>query len=132
MIDRRIHLFTRRLAARKKRILDKVAQGKRLSMRETRSGDLIFSLIEVLPGDYTDYGGQVERWVDPDKGYPDCSNCRYFIRFGEGVAGDYGVCGNPKSHRAGKLTFEHQSGVDCFEDTSPADEQFMRKKGFWC
>ena len=124
-------MFNRRLAAKKKRILGKVAQGNRLSMQQIRDFDLLMSLVERLPGDYTDYGGQVERWADPNKGYPDCCNCRYLIRLDEGVCGDLGICGNPKSHRAGKLTFEHMAGVDCFEGTSPADERFMRKEGHW-
>ena len=100
-------------------------------MRQIRSSDLLGSLIEVLPGDYTDYGGEVERWADPNKDYPDCCNCRFFIGLGQGVIGDFGVCGNPKSHRAGKLTFEHMAGFGCFEDTSRADELYMRKEGHW-
>ena len=48
--------------------------------------------------------------------YNDCScGCTWFHIL-EGVRGmDWGVCFNPRSHRAGLLTFEHQ-GCDKFEE----------------
>jgi len=73
-----------------------------------------FNIVKILPTDYSDYGGGVERWKDVEGYYPDCaSGCRYWKRL-EGDAGyDWGVCTNPKSPRSGLLTWEHQAGVDC-------------------
>ncbi len=71
----------------------------------------------VLVRDAKDYGpwGDVERWSDPDAAYPDCSaDCKHAAWL-EGAAGsDWCVCTNPKSHRAGLLTFEHQ-GCQMFD-----------------
>lgn len=68
-----------------------------------------------LPTDYTDYGGDVERWKDGDN-YPDCScGCVWFTPLKGKLGADWGVCAKPNSPRAGLLTFEHQTGRDCFE-----------------
>ena len=55
-----------------------------------------------------DYGSLASR--DHDQPYnPQCSEGCWFYHTLEGLRGmDWGVCGNPKSHRAGLLTFEHQ------------------------
>lgn len=77
--------------------------------------DDLKKVLKVLPSDYSDYGGQIIRWSDPDKNYPDCSNgCKYFIALNGNLGYDWGVCSNPKSDRAGLLTWEHQAGMDCF------------------
>ncbi len=65
-----------------------------------------------LPEDYVPYGAN-ERWKDPDKSYPDCSGgCKHFYKLAARnkaeLGFDWGVCANPKSHRCGLLTFEHQ------------------------
>ena len=42
----------------------------------------------------------------------DCScGCKYFLDF----SGDWGVCANPDSIRAGLLTWEHQGCADGFK-----------------
>jgi len=67
--------------------------------------------------DYTPYGNE-ERWADENKAYPDCSGgCKWFYKLQDPnekalISCDWGVCANPKSHRCGLLTFEHQG---CFE-----------------
>lgn len=72
-------------------------------------------VLKILPTDYTDYGGKVKRWEDPNRTYPDCSNgCKFFVPLDSDLSNDWGVCSNPKSPRAGLLTWEHQAGVDCF------------------
>lgn len=72
-------------------------------------------VLKILPTDYACYGGEVIRWEDPNKNYPDCSNgCKYFVPLNGSLGNDWGVCSNPKSPRAGLLTWEHQTGVDCF------------------
>ena len=52
---------------------------------------------------------------------PDCSSgCRHFIPLEGEVGKDWGVCSEPRSPRAGLLTFEHM-GCSFFE-TDPEDE----------
>jgi hypothetical protein len=70
------------------------------------------SVLKILPTDYEDYGGEIKRWADPEKDYPDCSRgCKYVVKIDK----DWVVCTNPKSPRAGMLTWEHQAGFGCFE-----------------
>ena len=71
-----------------------------------------WSIVKVLPSDYKDYGGEVERWADGDD-YPDCScGCKWFWA----LDADWGVCTKPDAPRAGLLTWEHQTGRGCFEN----------------
>lgn len=77
------------------------------------------SLCRILDTDYSDYGGKITRWLDPDYNYRDCSHgCKFFIRLhdekSKGCNFDYGVCTNPKSKRCGLLTYENQAGYGCF------------------
>jgi hypothetical protein len=79
------------------------------------------------PGDY-------RPWGDVERGgrggwHPDCSSgCRHYLALedvgDERLSADWGVCINPKSHRYGLLTFEHQ-GCPAFEaeETTAADEE---------
>ena len=76
----------------------------------------LLSIMRVLPTDYSDFGGTVERWADPDKNYPDCSvGCKWAEWLKGRLGADWCVCTNPNSPRAGLLTFEHMTGADCFE-----------------
>jgi len=76
----------------------------------------LLSLAPVLPTDYMDYGGQVERWKDRDDSYPDCSSgCKWFVGLAGRLGADWGVCAKRGAPRAGLLTFEHQTGHGCFE-----------------
>jgi hypothetical protein len=73
---------------------------------------LLWEACKKLPEDY-DPWGQNERWSDPTRSYPDCSNgCRFAYwleaRDKQPIGMDWCVCGNPVSHRYGLLTFEHQ------------------------
>lgn len=69
--------------------------------------------VKRLPTDYSDYGGDVKRWENPNEDYPDCaSGCRWWIP----LDSDWGVCNNSNSPRAGLLTFEHQAGKGCFKN----------------
>lgn len=83
--------------------------------------EVLLSITKRLATDYTDYGGQVERWQHPEDFYPDCSSgCRYYRRLVDTSSSfkedsDWGVCTNPRSPRAGLLTFEHQAGHGCYE-----------------
>jgi hypothetical protein len=74
--------------------------------------DILRTIVKRLPEDYDPWGTN-ERWKDPDKSYPDCSGgCKHYYelkdRDNETLGADWGVCANPKSHRCGLLTFEHQ------------------------
>jgi len=41
----------------------------------------LFRVLKILPTDYQEYGGEVKRWGDLEKDYPDCSRgCKYFIK----------------------------------------------------
>lgn len=68
-----------------------------------------------LAEDYEPWGNV--SWYDapPDEARSDCSaGCKFFVTLGGERGADWGVCANPKSHRAGRLTFEHQ-GCRAFE-----------------
>jgi len=78
--------------------------------------DPLWQVLKRLPTDYFDYGGEIKRWEDPNKDYPDCSGgCKHFCPLEDELGYDWGVCSNPNSPRAGLLTWEHQAGVGCFE-----------------
>jgi hypothetical protein len=85
--------------------------------------DDCWKLCHLLPGDYTPWGQ-----VDRDSGeydhlpYADCSGgCQYFLPLDDALGlGDWGVCANPKSHRRGLLTFEHQGCHKC--DVGPDED----------
>jgi hypothetical protein len=90
-------------------------------MRNTHS--ILFSVLKILPTDYEEYGGEVKRWADPQKDYPDCSRgCKHFVKLEGDLGYDWGVCSNPNSPRAGMLTWEHQTGVNCFEKEDEGTE----------
>jgi hypothetical protein len=75
----------------------------------------LLGIMKVLPTDYADRGGTIERGHG-DETYPDCSSgCRWAVWLGGPFADDWCVCANPKSPRLGLLTFEHQTGYGCFE-----------------
>jgi hypothetical protein len=76
----------------------------------------LFKVLKILPTDYFEYGGEIDRWKYSDKNYPDCSGgCKYFTPLAEDLGFDWGVCANPNGPRAGLLTWEHQAGFDCYE-----------------
>jgi hypothetical protein len=73
--------------------------------------DELWKVAKCLPTDFEPYGLR----PDDERG-ADCScGCKFFHEL-EGSRGmDWGVCGNPKSPRAGLLTFEHM-GCKFFEE----------------
>ncbi len=80
--------------------------------------DELWAVCKLDVEDYEPYG-KVDRDVAAEKyGAGDCSSgCRWFLEL-EGERGsDWGVCGSPRSHRKGLLTFEHQ-GCRAFEADS--------------
>jgi hypothetical protein len=84
----------------------------------------LFKALKILPTDYEEYGGEVKRWADSQKDYPDCSRgCKHFVKLEGDLGYDWGVCSNPSSPRAGMLTWEHQTGVNCFEKEDEGTER---------
>ena len=76
----------------------------------------LFAILKALPTDYEEYGGQIKRWEDNEKDYPDCSRgCKHFLKLDGSLGNDWGVCANPNGPRKGLLTWEHQCGIGCFE-----------------
>ena len=72
--------------------------------------DKLLKVVRKLETDYEPYGT-----VELDDS--DCScGCRHFITLAGNANESWGVCANPKSPRAGLLTFEHQ-GCTEFEPT---------------
>ena len=83
----------------------------------------LFKVLKVLPTDYKEYGGVVERWADEELAYPDCScGCKFFIELSEPYSLDWGVCVKSRAPRAGLLTWEHQAGFGCFEQDEKDDQ----------
>jgi len=81
-----------------------------------RSHEALRKIVKKLPQDYDPWGKLTEdkrgdRWADCSSG------CRFYIPL-EHHGADWGVCCNPKSHRSGLLTFEHQ-GCLKFQATPP-------------
>jgi hypothetical protein len=75
----------------------------------------LFERRTILPTDYADYGGKIERWKG-DGPHGDCScGCRWARWLAGGLGGDWCVCARPDGPRFGLLTFEHQAGHGCFE-----------------
>jgi hypothetical protein len=74
----------------------------------------MFARRVVLPSDWTDYGGTVERWVNGTGA--DCScGCIHARWLAGALGGDWCICARPGGPRFGLLTFEHQAGHGCFE-----------------
>jgi hypothetical protein len=83
--------------------------------------DHLFTVLTVLPTDYTGYGGEVDRealWA-ADQEAPDCScGCRWALELPKPLNYDWLVCVKPGGPRRGLLTWEHMAGVGCFEPES--------------
>jgi hypothetical protein len=68
-----------------------------------QSDEALEMVLKMLRTDFEPYG-MLER-----DGHSDCSgNCRWYHVLASRRGADWGVCANPKSPRAGLLTFEHQ------------------------
>ena len=70
----------------------------------------LLRIVKALPTDYAPWGDASHEDHDGD-----CSSGCIYYRKLEGMLGmDWGICMNPRSPRAGLLTFEHQGGSGCF------------------
>lgn len=70
-----------------------------------------WNVVRVLPTDYHDFGGRIERFAHPEEFYPECKNCRFFKKINEE---GWGICISVDAPRSGLLTYESQAGFDCF------------------
>jgi len=87
----------------------------------------LLDAVACLPTDYTPWGA-VERWSDEGAHYPDCSSgCKHACALQGELGYDWVVCTNIKSPRFGKLTFEHQAGVGCYEPITETEIQMLSK-----
>lgn len=76
--------------------------------------NLFWSVVEKVPQDYEPYGTTLREGSD-------CScGCIWFLPL-KCLPNDWGVCTNKRSHRVGKLTFEHQ-GCSKFVNKKYNDE----------
>ena len=58
----------------------------------------LFTVLRILPTDYTDYGGKFVRWEKDDEGYPDCScGCKWAAWPGEPFGSGWCVCTKPRA-----------------------------------
>jgi len=80
----------------------------------------LWEICKTLPEDYEPYGSGSRE--EGDRWYGDCScGCKYYLPLEGKLGADWGVCHNPKSHRCGLLTFEHQ-GCQHFEFDKSSEE----------
>jgi hypothetical protein len=74
-----------------------------------RLHDLLHLVCIHRPTDFAPYGIRQREAAD-------CScGCKHFMTLAGDLGADWGVCANPRSPRAGLLTFEHQ-GCEFFEE----------------
>jgi len=79
----------------------------------------LLKIVKTFPEDYSPWGN-LDRFKNEDVYYPDCScGCKHFKPLAGKLGCDWGVCGNPESHRCGLLTFEHQGCREFVVDDSP-------------
>lgn len=99
------HVATFRARARSK-LEEAVIAGNGKSALHWR---LLAEVVGLDPRDWDGYG-LLDRWAEHYEGSSgDCSSgCRFYVPLDGELGPDWGVCTNPASHRAGKLTFEHQ------------------------
>src|ERR1700677_29567 len=74
----------------------------------------LWKVCQRKPGDYEPYGKHNRLTATrPVLILSDCSGgCKWYHTLSGPAALDWGVCGNPRSHRVGLLTFEHQGCVE--------------------
>ena len=78
--------------------------------------DLLHLVCVHRPTDFAPYGIR-------QRDAADCScGCKHYIPLADALGADWGVCANPRSPRAGLLTFEHQ-GCEFFEYDERIDEE---------
>ena len=85
-----------------------------------RNHEQLFDIAKRLPTDFEPWGQR--QHIGGAVSQPDCScHCRFFTRLDGGAGLDWGVCVNPKSLRAGLLTYQ-KFGCPEFEQTSSDED----------
>jgi len=83
-----------------------------------RQHDLLHLVCMHRPTDFAPYGIRQREAAD-------CScGCKHFMTLAGDLGMDWGVCANPRSPRAGLLTFEHQ-GCEFFEYDERIDDESL-------
>jgi hypothetical protein len=84
--------------------------------------DHLWSIVVRRPTDFEPYG---YRHTDDREHGGDCScECKWFIGLEGNLAFDWGVCTNPRSPRAGLLTWEHMGCPEYEPGEIPPTEDF--------
>jgi hypothetical protein len=85
-----------------------------------RQHDLLHLVCVHRPTDFAPYGIRQREAAD-------CScGCKHFMTLAGDLGMDWGVCANPRSPRAGLLTFEHQ-GCEFFEYDERIDNESVHR-----
>jgi hypothetical protein len=88
-----------------------------------QSHEALWAVAKKLPTDFEPYG---ERRRSDGTIHTDCSgNCRWFHVLAGMRGQDWGICANPKSPRAGLLTFEH---MGCPQYESDGREDYLETR----
>jgi hypothetical protein len=85
--------------------------------------EFLLEHVIYLDEDYVPYGKAMRIKVDCS------SNCKWYLPLQGHLSFDWGVCANPKSHRCGLLTFEHQ-GCNKFQEKKEIPER-VEHSPFW-
>ncbi|MBI3971756.1 MAG: hypothetical protein HY332_10755 [Chloroflexi bacterium] len=81
----------------------------------------LWAVVIRLPADYEPYGFRSRDDGGQETWHPDCSTgCRWYLPLHGKFQYDWGVCTNPRSHRCGLLTFEHQGCPEFEPEDEPA------------
>lgn len=115
------HVWTRHVQAFRDRALKRLREALQEDERgRAEHWRLMAHVVELHPLDW-DRFGLLDRWEGTFEGETeDCSSgCVYYSKLSGDRGMDWGVCTNPRSHRRGKLTFEHQG---CFAFEPDPDE----------
>lgn len=88
-------------------------------------------LLTITPRHAADYKNFGEADVEFGAGRGmDCSgSCKWYLALKGKLGMDWGVCANPRSHRSGLLTFEHQ-GCSHFQPMSKVDKLYEKAVEF--
>jgi hypothetical protein len=86
-----------------------------------RNHEHLFDVAKRMPTDFEPHGQRPS--ISSGLTQPDCScNCRFFRRLAGGAGLDWGVCVNPRSPRAGLLTFERFGCPHIEQQSSDQDD----------
>jgi hypothetical protein len=88
-------------------------------------------LAAIAPRHAADYQnfGEADVEFGAGRGMDCSSGCKWYLELKGRLGADWGVCTNPRSHRCGLLTFEHQ-GCSHYEPMSKIDKLYEKVVAF--